>query len=135
MWLFLSDRADPRLLEQGGSTCECGRCACYRCRHAATAGTFSATVHRVPRGPECIAGAFEAVRTPLESAPNAGVPMRGKMPNGMTGFYGDDRRCPSDLACRERLSFPERCVRGLRSRLPRWCALSHYVVMSVTPCR
>ena len=61
MQLGSSDRADPRLLEQGSRTCECGRCACSRCRHAATAGTYCATVHRSPRGPECTASAFEAV--------------------------------------------------------------------------
>ena len=129
-----SDRADPRLLEQGSRTCECGRtCACCRCRHAATAGTYCATVHRVPRGPECTADACEAVRTPLGviCADCVRVPLRGRMPKGPAGVYGDfnnDRRRPRDLARRERRPVPERRARGLRNR----CA--HFAAMSVATC-
>ena len=64
--------AGPRPLERGGRACECRRCACYRRRHAAAAGTRGATVHRVPRAPACTAGASEAAPTPL-SGPNACV--------------------------------------------------------------
>jgi hypothetical protein len=127
MQLGSSDRADPRLFEQGGRTC-----ACCRCRHAATAGTYCATVHRVPRGPECITNTFQAVRTPLGvvCADCVRVPLRGRMPNGPAGVYGDfhDRRRPSDLARRERCPAPERRARGLRSR----CA--HFAAMSVATC-
>ncbi len=61
MQLGSSDRADPRLFERNGRTCECGRCVCSRCRRAATAGKYCATVHRVPRGRACTASAFEVV--------------------------------------------------------------------------
>ena len=64
MQLGSSDQADPRPLEQGGRACGC---AFDRCQHAATAGAHCATVHRVPRRPECTAGASDAVRTPLSS--------------------------------------------------------------------
>ena len=65
MQLGSSDQADPNRLEQGVRPC--GGCACDRRWHAATAGAHCATVHRVPRRPECTAGASDAVRTPLSS--------------------------------------------------------------------
>ena len=90
------------------------------------------TFHAVPNAPTAPlkhcerpqAGCAESERVPL-----------GKMPNETAGVYGDfdGRRCPSDLARRDRRPFPERRVRGLLSRLPRRCA--HFVAMSVITCR